>query len=73
MKPKPCPCCGNKRLYVGVTAHCEMGVQCEPIRGGCGLRMLREWPDRYPRGVKTLRAFKHWVLQQVIEAWNRRV
>jgi hypothetical protein len=51
IKCLPCPCCGNKKLYIGQTMAAVMGVECLSALGGCGLSINRDYPDRMPRGV----------------------
>lgn len=72
LKPSPCPCCGNVDLYVGVTASCQMGVECNRAQGGCGLSIHRRYPEKMPRGIKTLKELDRMLLLGAIKAWNRR-
>lgn len=73
-KPKPCPCCGNKKLYTGPIESGVQGVQCIPyMYGGCGLQLGRRYPEVMPRGVKTLGDLKKLTRAEAIEAWNKRV
>lgn len=72
LKPLPCPCCGNKKLYTGPTASCVLGVQCERHNGGCGLTLSRGYQERFPRGIRTLEAYDAYLLVQAVTAWNRR-
>lgn len=82
-RPLPCPCCGNKKLYIGPIESTVQGVQCEPHVGGCGLQLGRRYPNKVPklilkkfcapdRANQTLRALKVYCLNLAIAAWNRR-
>lgn len=75
----PCPCCGESRgvtekekfyvgLYVGPTMATQMGVECY----SCGLKMTRDWPERTPKGCKTLDDVSRYSLNKAVKAWNRR-
>jgi hypothetical protein len=77
---RPCPCCGEDRgftkgddfllgLFIGPTMATQMGVECY----SCGLKMVRDWPDRTPRGCKTLDDVSRYTLNKAVRAWNRRV
>jgi hypothetical protein len=37
--PAPCPCCGNKMLYVGELDDQVFGVRCPAYESGCGLEL----------------------------------
>jgi hypothetical protein len=78
---KPCPCCGESRpygwdgrrrkengLYNGVMSAMTYGVSCR----SCGLKMERQFPDRWPKGVGTLEELGVYTLAQAVEAWNAR-
>jgi hypothetical protein len=85
-KVKPCPCCGNSDLDVGIQGSLLFGVRCmtmdkEGNLGGCRLRIVREIPDEYPEELwndnrtpkQNLRELERWTLEKAIRAWNRRV
>lgn len=63
-KPRPCPCCGNRKLYTGPTASCVKGIQCEHHNGGCGLTIARGYKERFPRGIRTLAAYDALLLSE---------
>lgn len=77
-RPLSCPCCGNKKLYIGHLAALVLGVKCEPYDGGCGLRMQKTIPDRMPASVQAakpkdaMRALDIYTLKLAIKAWNKR-
>lgn len=82
-RPKPCPCCGNKKLYIGAIEFAVKGVQCERHVGGCGLQLGRRYPHEMPKfiwkkfrgqsqGDQAMRALGVYTLKQAIKAWNRR-
>lgn len=72
---RPCPCCGNAKLYEGATSAVTQGVQCLK----CGLKIERELPGRWPRGTSRmhpdarLREAEQQTLNRSRKAWNRRV
>lgn len=75
---KPCPCCGNKKLYIGHLMAMVLGVKCERPRG-CGLEVGRQIPDRWPAKLKSpkdpdgwMRLLDAYTLKQAIKVWNRR-
>ena len=68
---KPCPCCGNKDLYLGHTSAFTLGVVCWSHGGGCGLKMEVELPERVKRG-KTLQQVECDCLEQAVKLWDRR-
>ena len=39
LKPAPCPCCGNRMLYVGELDDQVFGVRCPSYQSGCGLEL----------------------------------
>lgn len=76
VKLKPCPCCGSADLYAGVDSALSYAVNCR----SCGLKMARETPDKWPRGVwkkglsedENFLALHSFVLNEAVEAWNKR-
>jgi hypothetical protein len=67
-----CPCCGNRRLYKGHLSVLDLGVECHPAMGGCGLKLARTIPDKMPKGLKTLEDLDRYALNQAVAAWNQR-
>ncbi len=73
---RPCPCCGSRSLWVGVTSSQSHGVECRR----CRLMVSRSTPSRWPpRLYKSNlswdvnhRNLVLWVLNKAIEAWNKR-
>jgi len=72
----PCPFCGGTDLWAGVMSADSYGVSCR----GCGAKMARGTPDKWPRGVfkkgdsdsqNFVRLHKR-VLDQAVVAWNTR-
>lgn len=72
-RPLPCPCCGNKDLYVGKVESCTLGIECNRAMKGCGISMGRRYPQRMPKGIKTLEELDSFLLMQAIQAWNKRI
>lgn len=71
MRLKPCPCCGNKNLYMGHLCATSLGVVCWAHGGGCGLSMRVEFPDKLKK-PRTLKQVEHGCLRKAVKLWNRR-
>ena len=83
---KLCPCCGESReanyeteeffgLYVGVESAFSVCVKCL----SCGLRMIRNLPDIWPKGTwrkgdpdGSMERLRAHTLELAVKAWNRR-
>lgn len=76
VEAKPCPCCGNENLDIGVQAAMTMGIRCAryPITGpgGCGLRITREYPEYRPKNCKTCYAMEKMLIEECLKVWNTR-
>lgn len=76
IKPKPCPCCGNKKLYIGHLSAMALGVKCERYFGGCGLEICRNLMyDKIPSIISKNADFKaidKYLTDLAIKAWNNR-
>ena len=75
MRILPCPCCASTKIHQGYAHSLAMGVQCLT----CGLKMEREFPYLWPKGLKFVAGAKGWTilekrtLKRAITAWNKRV
>ena len=69
---KPCPCCGNRDLYIGHESCDTMAVVCWGHGGGCGLRLPVCYPDTLKK-AKTLEQVSEDCLMKAAKLWNRRV
>ena len=67
----PCPCCGNKNLYIGHESSDTFAVVCWAHGGGCGLRMIVRLPDTMGK-AKTLTQVEHGCMRKAVRLWNRR-
>ena len=76
---KPCPCCGNEKLSVGVQQAMVFGVRCDRlilenriiVPSGCGLLLAVHIPDERV-GKKTLYQVEKETIMKAVEAWNKR-
>jgi hypothetical protein len=60
---KPCPCCGEEKIYAGHLSATSMGVECE-----CGLSMcipfLEKWDGSDYEEATLLEAVRRWNLRK---------
>lgn len=66
-RTKPCPHCGNDKLWVGNLMATVKGVQC--LR--CGAELAVSFPNRDYR-YKTIKELEAALLARAIRMWNRR-
>ena len=78
-KVKPCPCCGNAKLYVGVMSSTTWGVQCGYYFNkqfvGCGLNITTDMftmSGNLPKGCKNFKDAEKFALKLSIKNWNKR-
>ena len=66
---KPCPFCGNIKLYQGRLSASSFGVQCYE----CGARLELHVPHEYPKGIESFEELFIYTYEKSIENWNRRI
>ena len=68
---KPCPCCGNYKLSVGVQSCMGFGVCCDRYNGGCGLKIEREYSNTPSN--RTLYQTEKALIHETVNIWNNRI